>query len=95
MLVGLVTIAPSSRFSFKISLNFVSFEFMKTNGNKNAGLEGIEPPLSVLETEVLPLNDRPFSFTIISYRQQFARLLRRLDTVIETGRRSCWIAGRC
>ena len=24
-----------------------------------AGLEGIEPPLSVLETEVLPLNDRP------------------------------------
>ncbi len=24
-----------------------------------AGLEGIEPPLSVLETGVLPLNDRP------------------------------------
>jgi hypothetical protein len=24
-----------------------------------AGLEGIEPPFSVLETDVLPLNDRP------------------------------------
>gem|GEM_PF-2704042 len=30
-----------------------------------AGLEGIEPPLAVLETAVLPLNDRPMNLPII------------------------------
>lgn len=34
-------------------------KFSSTSETEFAGLEGIEPPLSVLETEVLPLNDRP------------------------------------
>lgn len=38
------------------------------NSNKletvsNAGAEGVEPSYSVLETEILPLNDAPYAFS--------------------------------